>query len=84
MACLEHSSLLQNLTSQKNKLHETYEKLVEDVNNLLDTQDNIPKENEIQQGEHEEITLDNKMSALKEHLGAMDDENKELKLKVTS
>ncbi|XBI02856.1 hypothetical protein VPH35_131352 [Triticum aestivum] len=69
---------------KKNKLHETYEKLVEDVNNLLDTQDNIPKENEVQQGEHEEITppLDNKMSALKEQLGAMDAENKELKQKV--
>ncbi|XBI03483.1 hypothetical protein VPH35_131894 [Triticum aestivum] len=68
----------------KNKLQETYEKLVEDVNNLLDTQDNIPKENEVQQGEHEEITppLDNKMSALKEQLGAMDAENKELKKKV--
>ncbi|KAF7045972.1 hypothetical protein CFC21_055032 [Triticum aestivum] len=84
MACLEHSSLVHNLTSQKNKLQETYEKLVEDVNNLLDTQDNIPKENEVQQGEHEEITptLDNKMSVLKERLGAMDAENKELKQKV--
>ena len=83
MACLEHSSLVHNLTSQKNKLQETYEKLVEDVNNLLDTQDNIPKENEVQQGEHEEITphLD-KMSALKEQLGAMGAENKELKEKV--
>ncbi|XP_073355298.1 uncharacterized protein [Aegilops tauschii subsp. strangulata] len=84
MACLEHSSLVHNLTSQKNKLHETYEKLVEDVNNLLDTQDNIPKENEVQQGEREEITppLDNNISALKEQLGAMDAENKELKQKV--
>ncbi|XP_045088910.2 uncharacterized protein [Aegilops tauschii subsp. strangulata] len=69
---------------EKNKLQETYEKLVEDVNNLLDTQDNIPKENEVQQGEHEEITppLDNNISALKEQLGAMDAENKELKQKV--
>ncbi|XBI26527.1 hypothetical protein VPH35_051217 [Triticum aestivum] len=84
MACLEHSSLVHYLTSLKNKLHETYEKLVEDVNNLLDTQDNIPKENEVQQCEHEEITppLDNKMSALKEQLGAMDAENKEPKEKV--
>ncbi|XP_073352997.1 uncharacterized protein [Aegilops tauschii subsp. strangulata] len=84
MACLEHSSLVHNLTSRKNKLHETYEKLVEDVNNLLDTQDNIPKENEVQQGEHEEITppLDNNMSALKKQLGAMEAENKELKKKV--
>ncbi|KAM3347131.1 hypothetical protein ACQJBY_021231 [Aegilops geniculata] len=84
MTCLEHSSLVHNLTSQKNKLQETYEKLVEDVNNLLDTQDNIPKENEVQQGEHEEITppLDNNISALKEQLGAMDAENKELKQKV--
>ncbi|KAF7077680.1 hypothetical protein CFC21_082206 [Triticum aestivum] len=84
MACLEHASLVHNLTSQKNKLQETYEKLVEDVNNLLDTQDNIPKENEVQQGGHEEITppLDNNISALKEQLGAMDAENKELKQKV--
>ena len=54
------------------------------MNNLLDTQDNIPKENEVQQGEHEEITppLDNNISALKEQLGAMDAENKELKQKV--
>ncbi|EMS48537.1 hypothetical protein TRIUR3_00707 [Triticum urartu] len=46
--------------------------------------DNIPKENEVQQGEHEEITppLDNNISALKEQLGAMDAENKELKQKV--
>ncbi|XP_073351877.1 uncharacterized protein [Aegilops tauschii subsp. strangulata] len=84
MACLEHSSLVHNLISQKNKLQETYEKLVEDVNNLLDTQDNIPKENEVQQGEHEEITppLVNNISALKEQLGAMDADNKELKQKV--
>ncbi|VAI71340.1 unnamed protein product [Triticum turgidum subsp. durum] len=46
--------------------------------------DNIPKENEVQQGEHDEITppLDNNISALKEQLGAMDAENKELKQKV--
>ncbi|VAH86893.1 unnamed protein product [Triticum turgidum subsp. durum] len=46
--------------------------------------DNVPKENEVQQGEHEEITppLDNNISALNEQLGAMDAENKELKQKV--
>jgi hypothetical protein len=43
MACLEHSSTVHNLTEQKKQLQETYEKLVEDVNNLLDCQDNIPE-----------------------------------------
>ncbi|KAI4971450.1 hypothetical protein ZWY2020_002364 [Hordeum vulgare] len=35
IACLEHSPALHNIIEQKNKLQKTYEKLVEDVNNLL-------------------------------------------------
>ncbi|XBH89106.1 hypothetical protein VPH35_081072 [Triticum aestivum] len=42
MACLEHSFTVHNLAQQKKELQETYEKLVEDVNNLLDSQDNLP------------------------------------------
>ncbi|KAE8787351.1 Receptor-like protein kinase HSL1 [Hordeum vulgare] len=35
IACLEHSSTLHSITDQKNELRKTYEKLVEDVDNLL-------------------------------------------------
>lgn len=45
MACLEHSCTVHNLTQQKKELQETYEKLVEDVNNLLDYKDSQPEVN---------------------------------------
>lgn len=44
LACLEHSYTVHNLTEQKRKLQETYEKLVVDVNSLLDAQDNLAQE----------------------------------------
>ncbi|KAI5012707.1 hypothetical protein ZWY2020_024973 [Hordeum vulgare] len=42
IACLEHSATVHNLTELKNELQVTYEKLVEDVNSLLDFQDKLP------------------------------------------
>ncbi|KAM3262419.1 hypothetical protein ACQJBY_052876 [Aegilops geniculata] len=47
MACLEHSFTVHNLAQKKKELQETYEKLVEDVNNLLDSQDNLPHETDM-------------------------------------
>ncbi|XBJ15120.1 hypothetical protein VPH35_007083 [Triticum aestivum] len=47
MACLEHSFTVHDLKQQKKELQETYEKLVEDVNNLLDSQDNVPQVNDL-------------------------------------
>ena len=47
MACLEHSFTVHDLKQQKKELQETYEKLVEDVNNLLDSQDNLPHETDM-------------------------------------
>ncbi|KAM3391778.1 hypothetical protein ACQJBY_013088 [Aegilops geniculata] len=56
MACLEHSCTVHNLTEQKRELQETYEKLVEDVNNLLDSQDNLPEVNQMND-DAENITI---------------------------
>ncbi|KAI4981470.1 hypothetical protein ZWY2020_021962 [Hordeum vulgare] len=51
IACLEHSVALHNIIEHKNELEKTYEKLVEDVNNLLDSQDNPPQVNHRNDGE---------------------------------
>ncbi|XP_073362601.1 uncharacterized protein [Aegilops tauschii subsp. strangulata] len=47
MECLEHSFTVHNLAQQRKELQETYEKLVEDVNNLLDSRDNLPHETDM-------------------------------------
>ncbi|XP_048551823.1 uncharacterized protein LOC125531474, partial [Triticum urartu] len=62
MACLEHSCTIHNLTPQKNKLQETYEKLVEDVNNLLDSQDNQPEVNHVNDAENITISVESSMA----------------------
>ncbi|XBJ14586.1 hypothetical protein VPH35_006611 [Triticum aestivum] len=62
MACLEHSSTAHNLTQQKKELQETYEKLVEDVNNLLDYKDSQPKVNQKNDAENISVSVESSMT----------------------
>ncbi|XBI67432.1 hypothetical protein VPH35_046787 [Triticum aestivum] len=62
MACLEHSSTVHNLTQQKKELQETYEKLVEDVNNLLDYKDSQPKVNQKNDVENISMSVESSMT----------------------
>ncbi|VAI87715.1 unnamed protein product [Triticum turgidum subsp. durum] len=74
MACLEHSSTVHNFTQQKKELQETYEKLVEDVNNLLDYKDSQPKVNQKNDAENISVCVESSMTK--------DDEIKKLKAVV--
>ncbi|VAI54640.1 unnamed protein product [Triticum turgidum subsp. durum] len=62
MACLEHSSTVHNLTQQKKELQETYEKLVEDVNNLLDYKDSQPEVNQKNDAENISVSVESSMT----------------------
>ncbi|XBI23036.1 hypothetical protein VPH35_063982 [Triticum aestivum] len=62
MACLEHSSIVHNLTQQKKELRETYEKLVEDVNNLLDYKDSQPEVNQKNDAENISVSVESSMT----------------------
>ncbi|KAE8783513.1 putative kinesin heavy chain isoform [Hordeum vulgare] len=72
MACMDHSSSVHNLTEQKNKLQETYEKLVEDVNNLLNSQDNLPQPDHQKDVENITTSVDSSMGNMNEQLVAKD------------
>ncbi|KAF7000500.1 hypothetical protein CFC21_016394 [Triticum aestivum] len=62
MACLEHSCTVHNLTQQKKELQETYEKLVEDVNNLLDYKDSQPEVNQKNDAENISVIVESSMT----------------------
>ena len=62
MACLEHSCTVHNLTRQKKELQETYEKLVEDVNNLLDYKDSQPEVNQKNDAENISVSVESSMT----------------------
>ncbi|XP_040256490.1 uncharacterized protein [Aegilops tauschii subsp. strangulata] len=62
MACLKHSSTVHNLTQQKKELQETYEKLVEDVNNLLDYKDSQPEVNQKNDAENISVSVESSMT----------------------
>jgi hypothetical protein len=62
MACLEHSSTVHNLTQQKKELQETYEKLVEDVNNILDYKDSQPEVNQKNDAENISVSVESSMT----------------------
>ncbi|XBI85558.1 hypothetical protein VPH35_093687 [Triticum aestivum] len=62
MACLEHSSTVHNLTQQEKDLQETYEKLVEDVNNLLDYKDSQPEVNQKNDAKNISVSVESSMT----------------------
>ncbi|VAI19804.1 unnamed protein product [Triticum turgidum subsp. durum] len=62
MACLEHSSTVHNLTQQKKELQETYEKLIEDVNNLLDYKDSQPEVNQKNDADNILVSVESSMT----------------------
>ncbi|KAF7026129.1 hypothetical protein CFC21_038258 [Triticum aestivum] len=62
MACLEHASTIHNLTQQKKELQETYEKLVEDVNNLLDYKDSQPEVNQKNDADNISVSVESSMT----------------------
>ncbi|XBJ24899.1 hypothetical protein VPH35_002677 [Triticum aestivum] len=62
MACLEHASTVHNLTQQKKELQETYEKLVEDVNNLLDYKDSQPEINQKNDADNISVSVESSMT----------------------
>ncbi|XP_048549792.1 kinesin-related protein 1-like [Triticum urartu] len=62
MACLEHSCTIHNLTQQKKELQKTYEKLVEDVNNLLDYKDSQPEVNQKNDAENISVSVESSMT----------------------
>ncbi|KAE8786698.1 putative kinesin heavy chain isoform [Hordeum vulgare] len=66
----------------KNKLQETYEKLVEDLNNLLNSQDNIPQSDHHKDVENITISVDNNMGNMNEQLVAKDVKITKLKVDV--
>ncbi|KAE8811743.1 hypothetical protein D1007_11543 [Hordeum vulgare] len=82
MACVDHSFAFHNLTDQKNKLQEIYEKLVEDVNNLLNSQDNLPHPDHQKDVENITISVDIIIGNMNEQLVAKDVEITKLKAGV--
>ncbi|KAF6988545.1 hypothetical protein CFC21_006063 [Triticum aestivum] len=58
----DHSQHNNKMACQKKELHETYEKLVEDVNNLLDYKDSQPEVNQKNDAENISVSVESSMT----------------------